>query len=88
MGYRGLDLASVLNVCEPVPPVCLVVVRCLGRNVVASGRREGTDAHVIAVPTSATDQFIDLTLLSAYMLSAKTSSSLRDDIHVRSTLRK
>jgi len=37
---------------------------CLGKNVDMRGRNEGTEAHTIAVPTSATDQFIEPTLLS------------------------
>lgn len=37
---------------------------CLGKNVDTRGRNEGTEAHTIAVPTSATDQFMEPTLRS------------------------
>lgn len=57
------DAVSVLRFARTVFPA-VRFKKSLGRNFLARGRMEGTLAHIIAVPTSATDQLRELMQLS------------------------
>lgn len=66
MGFVGLLLAVE-------EAVCAVFKGLFAERIFeSSGRIEGTDAHIMAVPTSATDQLIELTLESMQTTSGQS----------------